>query len=396
MKSKLMTCLFVGLSLCLTLAISARQTVKPIELHPIISPRDAMPQAVEDQAFDSLNGTGPVHITGVIPVPGGLAGVDIGWADDPRGRVYVASMGKASVFIFDPVNDTFVGQITGFVGATGVDGGRGGPNGITVTPDNILWAGDGNSLVRAVDLNVNPPTITATVSLGNAVADGRADELAYDPFERVVLVGSDVSHPPKLTFISADTYSVIGKIDFPDATGMEQPIWDTQLHRFLVNVPATPSYIAVVDPKKMRVTKRFTYACNAGVNGLTLGPSQRMLVSGCGNAFVMNAIDGRIISRITQVAGGDEVWYNPGDNRYYVIGADRTAGLGTSLGVIDAGTSTWIQNVPALGPRTLTAFAGNNHIYGFANAPANPATDATVCSRFGLVGTGCVVVFSHN
>ena len=54
------------------------------------------------------------------------------------------------------------------------------------------------------------------------------------------------------------------------------------------------------------------------------------------------------------------------------------------------------QNVPAVGPRTLTAFAGNNHIYGFANAPANPAADTTVCARFGLVGTGCVVVFSHN
>jgi hypothetical protein len=395
MKPKLMIGLSIGLVFFLTLVMSARQTLRPIELHPITSPRD-FPVAVEDQAANPVAGTGPVHILGVIPIPGGLAGVDIGWPDQDRGRVYFASMGKASVFILDAINDTFVGQITGFVGATGVDGGRGGPNGILVTPDNILWAGDGNSLVRAVDLNVNPPTITHTVSLGNAVADGRADELAYDPFEREVLVGSDVAHPPKLTFISADTFSVIGKIDFPDATGMEQPIWDTQLHRFLVNVPSTPSYIAVIDPRKMQVTKKYTYACNAGVNGLTLGPNQRMLVSGCGNAFVMNAINGHIITPILQVAGGDEVWYNIGDNRYYVIGADRTAGLGTSLGVIDAATNTWIQNVPAVGPRTLTAFAGNNHIYGFANAPANPAADTTVCARFGLVGTGCVVVFSHN
>src|SRR5437016_2489767 len=126
----------------------------------------------------------------------------------------------------DPGNQCTTGR--------GVDRGRAGPNGVVVRPRNILWAGDGNSLLQAVDLNVNHPRITHTISLGNPVADGRADELAYDPFERIVLVGNDVSHPPKLTFVSADTYSILSKIDFPDATGMEQPIWDTQLHRFLV------------------------------------------------------------------------------------------------------------------------------------------------------------------
>src|SRR5438552_9487052 len=306
MKSKLMAALYLGLAFSFTI-VGAVPLVKAMQLD------------------------GPVNAIGAIAVPGGVGAVDILWVDQERGRLYVADRTKAAVHIVDAVNSVYVDQVPGFVGAIGASGGRGGPNGVVVSPDNILWAGDGNSLLQAVDLNVNPPRITHTISLGNPVADGRADELAYDPFERIVLVGNDVSHPPKLTFVSADTYSILSKIDFPDATGMEQPIWDTQLHRFLVNVPATPSYVAVIDPRTRKVTKKFTYPCNAGVNGLTLGPSQRMLVSGCGNAFVMNALDGHIISNITQVAGGDEVWYNPGDNRYYVVGADRTAGLGTGL-----------------------------------------------------------------
>ena len=397
MKSKLMGCLFVGLAFTLTLAISARQAVKPIELSAIsISPLAQDTQVQADQLLDTSDVPARVNIIGAIPVPGGVGAVDILWVDQQRGRLYVADRTKASVHILDAVHSSYVDRIPGFVGATGVDGGRGGPNGVVVTPDNILWVGDGNSLLREVDLNVNPPRITHTISLGNPVVDGRADELAYDPFERIVLVGNDVSKPPKVTFVSADTFSILGKIDFPDAEGMEQPIWDTQLHRFLITVPAAPAYVAVIDPIKRKVTKKyFVPGCSGGVNGLILGPSQRLLVSACTNAYIMNAINGHIISNITQVGGGDEVWYNAGDNRYYVTSADRTAGLGTSLGVIDGETSTWLQNVPAPNVRNVAAYEGNNHIFVGVNAPAAGVTDATTCSRLGLVGTGCIVVFSH-
>src|SRR6266566_4266338 len=273
----------------------------------------------------------------------------------------------------------------------------GGPNGVVVTPDNFLWVGDGNSLLQAVDLNVSPPRIGHTVPLGNAVADGRADELAYDPIERVILIASDAAHPPKATFVSADSYRVLGKIEFPDADGLEQPVWDSQLHRFLLTVPGSPAYVAVIDPRRMRVTKKFIInpACSASVNGLTLGPFQRILAVACTSAYIMSAIDGHIISIITQVGGGDEVWYNPGDNRYYVTSADRTANLGQSLGVIDAATSTWLQNVPAPNIRNIAVYAGNNHIFSGVNAPAAGVRDTTSCVAFGLVGSGCIMVFGH-
>jgi len=194
-----------------------------------------------------------------------------------------------------------------------------------------------------------------------------------------------VAHPPKATFVSADSYSVLGKIEFPDADGLEQPAWDSQLHRFLLTVPGSPAYVAVIDPRRMRVTKRFIInrSCNASVNGLTLGPFQRILAVACGTAYIMSAIDGHIISSITQVGGGDEVWYNPGDNRYYVTSADRTANLGQSLGVIDAATSTWLQNVPAPNIRNIAVYAGNNHIFSGVNAPAAGVRDTTSCVAAG-------------
>ena len=372
MKSRLIRCVWLGLSLSFAV-ISAVPLVKAMQ-------------------FD-----GPVNAIGAIAVPGGVGAVDILFVDQARGRLYVADRNKAAVHIVDAVNDVYVDSVPGFVGALGANGGRGGPNGVFVTPDNFLWVGDGNSLLQAVDLNVSPPRIGHTVPLGDAVADGRADELAYDPVERVILIASDAAHPPKATFVSADSYSVLGKIEFPDANGLEQPAWDSQLHRFLLTVPGSPAYVAVIDPRRMRVTKKFIInrSCNASVNGLTLGPFQRILAVACGSAYIMSAIDGHIISSITQVGGGDEVWYNPGDNRYYVTSLDRTANLGQSLGVIDAGTSTWLQNVPAPNIRNIAVFAGNNHIFSGVNAPAAGVRDTTSCVAFNLVGSGCIMVFGH-
>jgi hypothetical protein len=253
--------------------------------------------------------------------------------------------------------------------------------------------GDGNSLLRAVDLNVYPWRITQTISVGGPT-DGRADELGYDPIERVILIGNDASNPPHATFVSADTYQVLGQVQFPGATGLEQPVWDQQLHRFLLNVPASPAYVAVIDPRSRRVTKKLTYPrCSGSVNGLALGQNQKMIAVGCSTANILNAIDGRLINIITQVGGGDEVWYNGGDNRFYVTSTDTTGQ--TVLGVIDGDSGQWIQNVPANGVRNVTALASTNGIFAAVRAPAGGVRDTTVCTQFGIVGTGCIAVFGH-
>ncbi len=390
MKSKLRRGLvMVGLAFSVVLAISAQERAKPIvvptgPIRPLGLPEREL-QASKESVQTSLN------LIGVIAVPGApLASFDITWTDQVRGRWYLADRSNRSVDIFDAVNDVYVGRVTGFVGPNPQVNGPG-PNGVVVTPDNQLWVGDGNSLVQAVDLNLDPPRIIRTISTGGQ-GDGRADEIGYDPLEHIILVANNAASPPFVSFISADTYAVLSKLRFPDASGIEQPVWDSQIHRFLLTVQAAPnSYVAVIDPTKMTVTKKYSLS-GCGATGLALGPFQRLLVS-CGKPIIMNAIDGHNIATITQVNGGDEIWYNGGDGRLYVTSTD-TAGV-TVLGVIDVETGSWLQNVPVLRGRNPTAFEGNNHIFVPVAAPAAGVTDTSVCASFGLKDTGCIAVFSH-
>jgi len=340
----------------------------------------------------------PVSVIGAIAVPPFLSSIDIMWVDQVRGRLYIADRSNAGIDIIDAVNSTYVGRVPGFIARSGALT-NAGPNGVVVTPDNILWAGDSDSTLQVVDLNRTPPQIIQSILIGSS-ADGRADELAYDPFERVILIANDASTPPRVTFVSADSYRILGQILFPDADGMEQPVWDTQLHSFVINVPGPLAYEAVIDPVSMKVTKTLPIPdCpafgGAGVNGLALGPFQHLLVSACGNAYIMSVADGSV-AKITQAGGGDEVWYNEGDGQYYLVPFGATAAGAGTLAVVDAATSTWQQNVPAARLRNLAAYAGNNHIFSVATRPPVGGADPTPCASFGIIGTGCVVVFGHN
>jgi hypothetical protein len=338
-------------------------------------------------------GPGLVNLLGLIPIPGNpVASFDISWVDQARGRAYLADRSNFGVDIFDLVNSVFVGRVTGMVGPAGPTVTNGaGPNGVLVTEDNKLWVGDGNSVTQVADLNLDPPRIIQSIRTGGA-GDGRCDELGYDPLERMILIANNAAHPPFLTFISADApYNILGKLQFPDASGLEQPVWDSQLHRFLVTVPAAPnSYIAVIDPTKMTVTKKYALSgCSA--TGIALAPFQRLLVS-CDYPIIMNAIDGHNIAKITQVHGGDEIWYNGGDGRLYVTSTD-SAGA-TVLGVIDVETGAWLQNVPVARGRNPAVYEQNNHIFVPISYPPAGTPDITLCGAAGL--KGCIAVFGHN
>src|SRR5262249_8205682 len=105
----------------------------------------------------------PVVLAKAIPVPGApLASTDLIWVDQASERMYFADRSNFGIDIIDAENDVYVGRITGFVGPTGSAGG--GPNGVLVTPDNKLWAGDGNSLVQVVDLAATPPRIIQSIN----------------------------------------------------------------------------------------------------------------------------------------------------------------------------------------------------------------------------------------
>ena len=176
--------------------------------------------------------------------------------------------------------------------------------------------------------------------------------------------------------------------------------------------------IARINPSSGAVEVLFTVKfCQPA--GLTVGPNQDLLI-GCSVVFdtvgdawslanpltkptattaaptsiIMDAKNGSIDKTVKGVGGNDEVWFNPGDGRYYL--AARNQPGGPVLGVIDAKSQKLIQVVPTVNMATVpspspqpgtahsvAADPHNNHV--FVPLPAN--------NVFPDCLNGCVAVF---
>lgn len=349
----------------------------------------------------------PVKLIGGILVPGNPLRFDISWVDQQSERYYLAEAGNASVDIFDAENDLFLGRIVGFHGPAapadpcGPFDGQG-PSGVLVTPNNHLWASDAHGGVKVFDLNdAQPPFNLSPIAEISTGAQCRADELAFDPKDHVILVGNPAESPPFAALISSDPpYKVLGQISFPAAGGLEQSRWDSELRggRFLVNVPGVGNsgVVAVINVTTMAVET--TYATpNCAGSGLALAPFQHLLV-GCGGGqplLILNALNGHVLNTITQISGADEVWYNSGDGRFYA--ASNTAPTPV-LGVIDAETDTFLQAL-ASGPaaHSVAAFRENNHVFVPIGPPTKTVPTDTCAIVFGFpTNRGCVAVYAHE
>jgi hypothetical protein len=163
-------------------------------------------------------------------------------------------------------------------------------------------------------------------------------------------------------------------------------LYDSQTGKFLVSIPqvgsdATTGAVAEMDPRTGAITKVFSGINNCMAAGMAQGPGDNVLV-GCDPGFpapdpatfaprtyIINGRTGAIVSTITQVGGEDEVWYNPGDHHYYTGSRDfftsPTATVASPvLGVIDADTNQWVENIPTgTNAHGVAANSRNNHIY---------------------------------
>jgi len=294
-----------------------------------------------------------------IPVPGGLTSFDISWVDSSTDRYYLAdraskTKGTGRIDVIDARQNTFLFSIPssaaeiGFAG--NLPGGVGGPNGVVAIPQlNQLYVGDGDSTVKVVDLDAR--AVVAVIPTGGTK---RADELAYDPLDHIVMIGNPNDNPPFLTFISTDTQTVLGKLNYPSTqVGLEQPVWNPQTNRFLISVPAVGTKLGSVDeidPITMQMTNSFqTPSCSPA--GLALGPIQRVMTS-CGTV-----VDGRVGTILTTVTGptGDEIWFNPGDNRYYFGAAN--------VSVVDAETNNILGYLTTSGGHSIAVNSNNGNIF---------------------------------
>jgi len=215
---------------------------------------------------------------------------------------------------------------------------------------NELWVGDAKSNVEVIDLASR--SIVADIFTGGS---SRADELAYDPRDHIVLVANDQDTPPFVTFISTTTRTVLGSLPYPQAVfgtpptnhGLEQPVWNPKTKKFYLSVPGTKTNpqgeVDEIDPIHMDVTRVFPAVCNPGEapQGLALIPRQRLATS-CGD--IIRIKDGKVLTTIPGV-GIDEIWFNPGDERVYYAGGPNFI-FDPTVPVVDTETNTVIAVLP--------------------------------------------------
>jgi hypothetical protein len=375
---------------------------------------------------------------------------DISWANPDRAEYYLADRSNLGIDVIDTKSLKFKRTIGGFKGIVlngsgGVDNNHSGPDGVT-SHGRWLYAGDGDSTLKVIDLDApTASAIKATISTGGTT---RLDEMALTADGKLLLAVNNAENPPYATLFKANgdsaanhmtLSSIIGKIQV-DSTIMqpggsiEQPTWDPATKRFYVSIPninnnpmgcagsACSGGLLVVDPANLTFTAgiatlgAFNPTNNTGVvplpncgpNGATVGPNDNLLL-GCtpGNfapgttTLVINAATKNSAS-VNGITGSDEVWYNSGDNRYY-LGASKALPNPPPhpvLGVVD-GTSVLIETIPqSSGSHSVAADSRRNLIFVPQVAPlAVVGTGGDVTSNgAGICGgnNGCVAVYKHD
>jgi DNA-binding beta-propeller fold protein YncE len=300
-----------------------------------------------------------------IDIPGNkLEQFDIGYVDSETGRYYVTDRSNAGVDIFDTRKLTYIGRVTGFVGLKLNAEGKpaiqlSGPNGVAFDPvKKELWAADGDSTVKVIDVAANPPKIVASINTGG---QRRADELGIDAKGGIVLVGNNADKPSYVTFISTKPdHAILGKIEMPEASdGIDQPLYVPETGLFYGSVPIWKEEknhggLAVFDPKTLKMTKLIPID-DCGPLGLAQGPGTNVIV-GCSAGsktrtptmptpatVIIDVKTEKVVKVIHELGGQDEVWYNPKARQYYT--ASRDMPTGPVLGVIDADTNTFVGSI---------------------------------------------------
>lgn len=317
------------------------------------------------------------------PANYGVNGFDISWVDNSTQTYYLSDRTNNAIDLVNAATDTFLG----FIGKGQYSGSRpcpghpkdlrhcSGPNGVTTDDMGHVWAGDGAGNVIEANATQTGTTVIRKIPTGGKF---RVDEVAYDPVDRILMASSDGDSPVFVTFISVTDGRILGRYQYPaDQDGLEQPAWVRETGWFYQNVPGPKNRVDVFDPHHLpKPAMSFPVECKGGLLGLTVsglvaGPSGRlMMVCGTVGGASVDARTGRVGKMISQVGDADQVWYDPGLNRYYfahsVAGAAEAATAGSgAIGVVDAAADRFLEDIriQGAGIHSVAVNAANHHIF---------------------------------
>jgi len=321
----------------------------------------------------------------VIPVPTVTKATgfyyDGSYVDVKRRLYYLGDRTTKGIDFVDIAKNKVIAQLPGvFVGQVIVNNklnnNISGPNALEMVGRSELWAGDGDSTIKVIDLARR--TLVATIPTGGKA---RTDFVVYDPDHHIVLATNKNDSPPFVSFVDPKSRKILAKLEIP-AKSLDGVVYDRKQKRYLISVgPNTQNpqgEVDAIDPVQRKVVARYP-APECFPAGLALGPSEHLLL-GCSDdaiaagfkakTLVMDATTGKILSTVAQVGGSNYVTYNPGDKRFYLGARDMTED-GTKntkkmpvLGIIDAVSMKFIQNVPAApNCKAVAADPKTNHIF---------------------------------
>lgn len=391
-----------------------------------------------DNGSGSQRGDEHLVLTKTIKVGGnGLGAFDISFVDPAIGLYILADRTNASVDLLDSTGGHFLGRV-GSVCPPGnpaphfcfqgvvlkADGtannALSGPDGDVIVDHKEVWAGDGDSRIKVIDL-ITQSFIT-TISTGGQF---RVDEMAYDSRDHLIAAANNADTPPFVTVFDTTAKTIKGKLTFekgsPNANvdaenGIEQPQWSPDTGMFYVSVPqvgADPSVggVSVIDPSTLTVTGTFLVK-NCSPAGLALGPHHEALL-GCGSAFGTPAatqsviidltstdftnVDAAVVAKVP-IGGSDEVWYDRGTNHYFLAARANTDSTGKTnpiIGSIDASRHALDLSLPSSTTSHSVAADSNSHLV-FLPVGLVPATSTTPDPNNPCPKLGCVAVYKAS
>jgi len=376
---------------------------------------------------------------GTAATPQKVTSFDISFVDPVIGLYFLADRTNKSVDVVDTQSNTTIFQLmpTGgagpFAGATPSND-NAGPDGVFTVNHREAWAGDGPSRIVVSDLFTQQTT--HVISTGGA---NRADEGCFDPRDQLAVMANDAESPfPFISVISTTSYSINQKITMnglggtgtPAATnGIEQCQWDHRTGKFYLNIPEVngpgndtqPGAVMVFSVQSdgtLNIDNILSVPLSkcAGPQGMAIGPNHQILL-GCNNPnktvpstviiddrYKKGDTAVKVIATVANQDGADEVWFNDGDNSYFL---GRSGGANPQqLGIIDAGDGEAIgsdQSVTIGLPNTTASPHGTAHsvaadpIFNQIYVPIPSTAGGTICSNAGASDTqGCIAVFTSR
>jgi DNA-binding beta-propeller fold protein YncE len=351
-----------------------------------------------------------------IQVPNGLKAFDISFCDDASQLCFVADQTNKAIDIINARDDSILDQFVpttdgGFVGAGSSNFDLHGPDGVLEAHNlHQLWVGDGKSRVWVIDvkdpLSPSVVDVISTALPSNPSDAFRADELSYDPKDKMILIANPGDTPPFISLISTTTHKVLRHIIFDTANGLEQSVFDNRTGLFYLAVPEAngpgTGEVVAIDPDTLSlVSPPVADTGDCSENGMALNNTRQQLLLGCSiqKSLILDLRSGGLTT-ITETGGSDEVWFDPHDKTYYLADLLFKSGgaFAPNIGVINGRTNTFVTNVfdGSNNPFTtlmhsIAANAANNHVY--VPLAANTLQFDNDASKGLKCDNGCIGVF---